>query len=183
MSTAIAMHGLRLRRGEDYDPVSEAARAVRVAWAKSSNYLSRSASDWTPTIEAALREIAIDCRHANWDGEGASPVAEATVLLAGRIAQSLFVLLPKGTPAPDVIAEHDGEISLNWSVDPTRMFSMSIGDHGKINFAGQFGSEGGIHAWQPVDASSQETLEASLGDVVRFIGRLYEPPAAARRAA
>jgi hypothetical protein len=182
MSTAIAMQGLYLIDNDDYEPVSDGSRAIQRTWEKERNYLSRSASDWLPTVEAALRGIGDECRNADWDGDGAIPVTDHTIDLAAKIAATLFTLLPKGTPAPDLIPETDGEICISWSVDATRMFSVSVGEHGKINFAGQFGNEGGIHAWQPIHATSRNTLEASLGDVVRYVSRLYAP-AAVRRAA
>ncbi len=182
MSTAIAMQGLHLIDNDDYEPVSDGSRAIQRSWEKERNYLSRSASDWLPTIEAALGGIGNECRNADWDSGGAVPVTDHTINLAARIAATLFALLPKGTPAPDLIPEFDGEICISWSVDTTRMFSVSVGEHGKINFAGQFGSEGGIHAWQSIDATSRSALEESLDDVVRYVGRLYAL-AAVRRAA
>ena len=177
MSTAIAMQGLRLIVGEGYEPVSDGSRTIQRTWEKERNFLSRSASDWLPTIEGALRGIRIECRNANWDCEEALPVTDRTIDLAARIAASLFTLLPKGTPSPDLIPESDGEICISWSLDATRIFSLSVGEHGRINFAGQFGVEGGIHAWQPIDATSQNALEVSLDDVVRYVQRLYAPTA------
>jgi hypothetical protein len=59
---------------------------------------------------------------------------------------------------------------------------MSIGAHGKMNFAGQFGKEGALHAWQPIDAKNRASLEESLQDVARYISRLYAPPAVRRAA-
>ena len=177
MSTAIAMQGLRLIVSEGYEPVSDGSRTIQRTWEKERNFLSRSASDWLPTIEGALRGIRIECHNVNWDYEGALPVTDRTIDLAAKIAASLFTLLPKGTPAPDLIPESDGEICISWSLDATRIFSLSVGEHGRINFAGQFGGEGGIHAWQPIDATSQNALEESLDDVVRYVQRLYAPTA------
>ncbi len=72
------------------------------------------------------------------------------------VVRALFALLPKSTPAPEVIPEADGEICLSWVVDSERQMSLSFGAHGKINFAGQFGKEGGIHGWQPIDTDESE---------------------------
>jgi hypothetical protein len=180
MSTAIAMQGLHLINNEDYEPVSEGSRTIQRTWERQRNYLSNSASDWLPTIEGALRGITNECCKADWDCEGAIPVTGRTIDLATRIVASLFNRLPKGTPMPDLIPETDGEICISWSIDATRMFSLSIGEHGKINFAGQFGHDGGIHAWQPIDATSRSALEESLGDVVQYISRLYAPTAVRR---
>lgn len=182
MSTAIAIHRLRLITSDSYEPVSEGSRAIQLTWARVRNHLTRSAADWAPSIEAALRGINNECRGAGWDGDGAVPVTDRTIDLAARISTTLFALLPKGTPAPDLIPESDGEICISWVVDRNRMFAASVGEHGKVNFAGQFGNEGGIHAWQSIDATNSGTLEESLADVVRYVRRLYES-IAVRRAA
>lgn len=182
MSTAIAIRGLRLIDNEGYQPVSDGSRAIQSTWVRERNYLNKSAADWRPTIEAALSGIRNECHSADWDGEGAAPVTDQTLGLAARISTTLFALLPKGTPAPDLIPEADGEICISWAADTSRVFSASVGEHGKINFSGQFGSQGGIHAWQSIDATNPSALEESLDDVVRYVRRLYEP-IAARRAA
>ena len=51
--------------------------------------------------------------------------------------------------------------------------NMSVGDHRKVNFAGQFGNGGSVHAWQPIDASSRGAIEESLQDVVPYAERLF----------
>jgi hypothetical protein len=182
MSTAIAMKGWRLIYTDDYEPVSDGSRAIQHTWEKERNFLTRSALDWLPAVEAALRGIRDECRNPGWDGDGALPITDHVINLAAKIAETLFTLLPKGTPAPDLIPEADGEICISWSVDATRMFSASVGEHGKINFAGQFGREGGIHAWQAIDETNPSALEESLDDVVRYIGRLYAEATVGRAA-
>jgi hypothetical protein len=173
MSTAIAIKGWHPIHNGGYEPVSEDSGAIQHTWKKERNFLTRSASDWLPAVEAALRGIRDECRNPDWDGDGAVPVTDHVINLAARIAEALFALLPKGTPIPDLIPEADGEVCISWSVDATPMFSVSVGEHGKINFAGQFGSEGGIHAWQAIDETSPSALEESLDDVVRYVCRLY----------
>jgi hypothetical protein len=182
MTTAIAMPRLRLITSSGYQPVSTGSQTVARTWAQSRHYLKSSASDWLPLIEGELDRIRDECGRADWDGQGAVAVADRTIDLAARIAEALFGLLPKGTPAPDLVPESDGEIGMSWTADSTRMFSLSVGEHGKINFAGQFGREGGIHAWKPVDTESAQSLEESLDDVVRYVSRLFRR-SAIRRAA
>lgn len=175
MSLAIAIGDSRLALEFDYEPITDSSREIQRAWAQKRNYLQGSASDWFPTTEAALGNIKKECGRTDWDGSGAIPVSNQVINLAAKIAESLFTMLPRGTPAPDLIPEADGEICLSWSVDSGRLFSLSVGAHDKINFAGQFGKEGGIHAWQPIDATSRSSLEKSLQDAARYIGRLYAP--------
>ena len=166
---------LHLINNDEYEPASQIGRTIQQTWAEKKNYLSNSASDWAPTVSAALRTIQNECRFQNWDSEGAMPVVDTTMVLTKMVVEALFRLLPKVTPSPDLIPESDGEICISWSVDSTHIFSLSIGDQRKINFAGQFGNEGSVHAWQPIDTKSLSAIEASLADVIRYINRLYEP--------
>lgn len=182
MSSAIAISGQHWPIDFNYEPVTDSGRTIRHTLSQKRNYLQGSASDWVPTVQAALRNIKHECRSPDWDGGGANLVSDRTIDLTEIITEMLFTLLPRGTPAPDVIPEADGEICINWSVDIDRLYSLSVGLHGKINFAGQFGKEGGIHGWQPVDTTSRENLEKSLQDVARQISRLYSTPVKKRKA-
>ena len=182
MSVAIAGRGLHLIGHEDYEPVSDGGETIRRMWAQDRNYQRGRASDWSPIIEAALLGIRNGCSRVSWDGQEALPISDRTIDLAAKFTECLFALLPRGTPAPDLIPEPDGEICISWSIDADRMFSVSVGAHGNINFAGQFGTEGALHAWQPIDSKDRASLEESLQDVARYVGRLFKP-SSVRRAA
>lgn len=182
MSLAIAIRDSRLIGSYDYEPISDDSQGLSRKWDQEKNYLKGSASDWLPTVNAALRGIRDECQIANWDGQGAIAITDQVIAIAKNVITALFALLPKGIPAPDVIPEGDGEICISWSIDSDRLFSLSLGAHGKINFAGQFGKEGGIHGWQSIDATSPSALDESLQDVAKNLGKLY-PPIVSRRAA
>lgn len=182
MTIAITARGLRLVGHQDYEPVSDGSQAIRRMWAADRNYRRGSASDWSPIVEAALLGIRNECARVGWDGQEALPVSDQTINLVARLSDCLFGLLPRGTPAPDLIPESDGEICITWSMDVDRLFSVSVGAHGKLNFSGQFGMEGAVHAWQPIDSKNRASLEVSLQDVARYVGRLFTP-SAVRRAA
>ena len=173
MSSAIAIRGFWSFDKSDYEPVSDGSREIQRSWIQKKNYLQGSASDWMPIIGAAFLGIHSECKIENWDGEAAFAINDEVIAIAHNIATTLFALLPKGTPPPDVIPEADGEICLSWSVDVTRMFSLSIGAHRNVNYAGQFGKSGGVHAWQPIDTSSQNALGESLEIIIKFIEKLY----------
>ena len=182
MSVAIAIRGSRLLGYYDYEPVSDVSGVLSRTRAQERNYLQGSALDWFPTSNAMFRAIRSECRTANWDGQGAVAITDQVIAVAEKVLRALFAILPKGTPVPDLIPEADGEICINWSVDTDRLLSLSIGAHGKINFAGQFGEEGGIHGWQPMDATNTRALNESLQDIAKYLAKLY-PPTASRRAA
>jgi hypothetical protein len=182
MSLAIAIKGSRLPWSYDYEPISDVSQGLSRRSNEEKNYLRGSASDWLPTINAALQSIRSECNLNDWGGHGTIAITDQVIAFAEKVVTALFVLVPKGTPAPDIIPEADGEICISWSVDTDRQLSLSIGAHCKINFAGRFGEEGVIHGWQPVDATSPSALDESLQDFAKYLGKLY-PPTTGRRTA
>src|SRR3989442_12732057 len=116
MSSAIAIRGLRLAWDFDYEPVTSATREIQRSWAQKRNYLQGTASDWVPILDAALRNIKSECSNADWDGVGARPVSDQTIELTAKVAKTLYTMVPRGTPAPDLVPEADGEVCLSWSV-------------------------------------------------------------------
>ncbi len=158
----------------EYEPVSADSRAVSRQWAVERNFLRQSASDWAPPTRAALDDIRQTCNVTDWDGAGAKPISGRTIALANAVVGALFGLLPKGTPAPDVIPEADGEICVTWSVGAGRVFSVSVGEHGNANYAGQFGEDGGVHGWQPLATENREALEHSLREIADHIVKVRQ---------
>src|SRR5690242_10095796 len=182
MSLAIAIGDSRLIGDYDYELVSDFTKVISRKWAQEKNYLKGSASDWLPTVDAAFRSLRDECQKAGWDGPGSLAISDEVIAITEKVVRALFTLVPKGIPAPDIIPEADGEICLHWLVDTEQELSLSIGARGKINFAGQFGKEGVIHGWQPVDTTSPSALDKSLQDITKYLARLY-PPIASRRGA
>lgn len=182
MNLAIPMRDYRLIGYQDYEPVSDVGEKLTRKWAQEKNYLKGSASDWLPTVDAAFRSIREDCQKAGWDGPGSLAISDQAIAITEKVVGILFTLVPKGIPAPDIIPEADGEICLRWVVDAEQELSISTGAHGKINFAGQFGREGGIHGWQPVDTTSPTALDRSLQEIAKYVARLF-PPIVGRRPA
>ena len=173
MTSAIAIRDSGLTWSTDYESITSDSRKIQDARLQKRNYLKGSAADWFPTVEAALGNIQNDCGSANWDGYGALPIKDQTIQLAKSVAETLFVILPRGTPVPDLIPEADGEICLSWSINSDCLFSLSIGAHHKINFAGQFGRKGGLHGWLPMDTTNRDDLKETLQEMAHHIGRLY----------
>ncbi len=83
-----------------------------------------------------LYEVLEQCGRSDWDGYGAKPVLFDSYERARRFIRSL----PFGIPVPEVSAEPDGEITLEWFVAPTRVFSVSVGRDNELNYAGLFGA-------------------------------------------
>ena len=155
-------------------PASGATQNLHLLLQQSYQNRSSSALDWAPSITASLREIAGSCSAANWDGENAQAISGKVIAIAESVVWSLIAILPKGTPSPEILPERDGEICLSWGLNDGRIFSFSLGEHGKMNYAGQLGKKGAVHGWQPIDVSNPWSLRADLQEVARHIVKLYQ---------
>lgn len=182
MNLAIPISGYRFIDFEGYKPASAVGENLTRKWALEKNYLKGSASDWLPTIDAAFRSLRDECQEDGWDGPGSLAISDQAIAITEKVVGVLFRLVPTGLPAPDIIPEADGEICLRWVVNTEQELSISIGAHGKINFAGQFGRDGGIHGWQSVDTTSPPALDRSLQEMAKYVARLF-PPIVGRRPA
>jgi|SRR5271170_5321037 len=182
MSSDAVASRVRFLRDCYYEAISAQGQQVANKWDEERNFLRGSASDWLPTIRPTLRGIRDRCGKPNWDGQGATAVSDEVIAISEEVLVTLFWLAQAGTPPPDIVPEADGEICLSWTEDDARTFSISIGERGKINFAGQFGHLGSIHGWKPIDTSNPNALESSLNEIAEYLENLY-PPVARRRAA
>ena len=67
------------------------------------------ATDWRPLVRARIEELAVECALPNWDGYGANAISQ----LSSQYAQQLVDVLPVDLPAPLVVPDPDGEVSLH----------------------------------------------------------------------
>lgn len=79
----------------------------------------------------ALDEIRSEASYVGWDGYGALPVNP----LACIFATSFLNALPTTAPTPEVGADPDGEIALDWSFGERKALTLSIGPTGRCTFA------------------------------------------------
>ena len=107
--------------------------------------------DWSTAIEAALAAIRSECDKPDWDGHGSVAITERTIQAASTLLKHLARRLSQDLPRLDIIPEPDGEICIEWTVNPPSVLSISVGDHGKINFAAQFGGHSALHGWQRLE--------------------------------
>lgn len=88
----------------------------------------------------ALDELAVlaeECANPDWDAHGALPLNPRALFLA----EQLIAALPDGLEVPEVGAEPDGSISLDWMVSPTRVLSVSIGQTNRLAYAWLLGTD------------------------------------------
>ncbi len=107
-----------------------------------------------------LYEVHESCRHANWDGYGAAPVANETYVDAYRLLESL----PLGTLPPSIGAEPDGHLTLEWHRSPRRTLSVSVSPDGDLHYAALLGA-GKAYGTEPFFG---ETPKAIL-DLIRRV--------------
>ncbi len=83
-----------------------------------------------------LYEVLRECGRPNWDGYGAEPISFGTYEQTVRFIRAL----PWGFPAPEISAEPDGEITLEWYTGPKRVLSVSVGPNNELTYAALFGA-------------------------------------------
>ena len=106
---------------------------------------SRAASSPQSTALSELARIAAACSAAGWDGYDARPISATTQ----RNARAFLEGLPMYIDAPAIVPEPDGEVAIEWDLGPQRIFSVSIGETGKLHYAGLFGFGVERHGVEP----------------------------------
>jgi hypothetical protein len=78
-----------------------------------------------------LDSLRIGASRQGWDGFGAEPIT----LDAYDFAKSFIKTLPTTAPLPELSADPDGEISLDWFFGERRALTVSVGPTGRCTFA------------------------------------------------
>jgi hypothetical protein len=127
------------------------------------------ASNWSQSVESEVAEIATDCSLENWDGYGAPPVKPAALEGVRRLADALLALVPAGIPAPDVVPDVDGDVSLSWTRDRRRGLSISVNARGEMSFAAILDKGVERHGVETFDGMDRSALQ----EIARYVARLY----------
>lgn len=85
-------------------------------------------------IRQALDNLRTECLHDNWDGYGAKALQSGAYSAALRFLQQL----PPTIPEPDLAVDPDGMVAFEWINGARKAFSISIGNHGELVYAGIF---------------------------------------------
>lgn len=110
---------------------------------------------------AELEEVASEAGSHDWDGHGAIPISARAVEHAIR----LLAALPTNIPAPEIAADPDGEISLDWYRSPDWVVSISVGATGELSYAARFG-RGRVRG---IEEGMNELPAPVLGQIERFL--------------
>ncbi len=101
---------------------------------------------WSAALDEALDDLAglkQECREPGWDGYRAKSVNAETL----EQVVAFLRALPENVPVPDLVPEPDGEVSVEWQNGPRRVFSVSLGPHERLSYAGLLGA----NRWHGVD--------------------------------
>lgn len=83
-----------------------------------------------------LDEVSSECSSEGWDGANAKPVSEEVLQCAVRFLYSFSVRIE----VPEVGAEPDGSITLEWYRSPNKVVSISINPDGWVYWAALIGA-------------------------------------------
>ena len=80
---------------------------------------------------SVLVELYNECSTPGWDGTDADPICPATLDQAVRFIQAI----PEDLPMPEISAEMDGAISMDWMHSRRRRLSISVGSTDRLAYA------------------------------------------------
>lgn len=87
------------------------------------------------TILSLFTKSLSPCLNSNWDGYNALPVSLKTYTMA----LEFLISMPASVKLPDITADPDGSVSMEWYRSPEWIFSISIDAYGKLDYAALFG--------------------------------------------
>ena len=88
-------------------------------------------------LKRKIDEVASECNAEGWDGYGAKAVMVAAVAAACALADAL----DSGLTVPEIGAEPDGVLTLEWYRSPRWTLSVSVHADGLLHYAALFGPE------------------------------------------
>jgi hypothetical protein len=114
------------------------------------------------TALAELEEVRKAASYTGWDGHGARPMEPLAYMYAKRFLSSM----PTTSAFPEVGADADGDVSLDWFFGERRALSLSISSKGRCSFAwilGQSAARG--TGW--LEDEIPATIVFALGQLAR----------------
>lgn len=112
-------------------------------------------------ISRELENIFEECSSDGWDGERAKPVSKEVL----QNASIFFESLPPSVELPQIAAEPDGAVSLEWYRSPEKVVSVSVNPGGQLYYAAAIG-ERRRHGKESASSGVSEELPALIAEVV-----------------
>lgn len=106
----------------------------------------------------ALWRLYNECAEDGWDGYDARPMS----LSAAHTAVDLIRALPEGLPLPELTAENDGAISLDWTAGRTHGLSVSVNGTERLAYAWMQGARNGSGVELYLDGQWPERLLSEI---------------------
>lgn len=153
--------------------VSTEAFAISEAAAKITEHVESSQALFGDKSAAlsVLSLLAMDCAEADWDGAG----ADAIDILAIRNAESVIRALPDNIPMPELSAEPDGAVSLDWIISKHRIFSVSVSASPRLSYAWLDGSDRGHGVARFENNSIPLRIIEGIRGVLRHVNITFRP--------
>lgn len=150
-------------------PVSDSAREVARDLHEISQSFDRTISLRPPNwgVKDTLLDLMNETQAGGWDGGDAEPVRVETIAQAWAFVQAL----PPNLPVPEISAEPDGDVALDWIQDRERLISVSVRHNGEIHYAGIFGGGRKVHG---ADVFGGEVPAVVLSAIEQVLGRFGE---------
>ena len=111
-------------------------------------------------LERELPQVWSEVSLPDWDGYGALPVERSAFEHAADFVRGL----PIGTPMPEVGAEPDGHLTLEWYRAPRRILSLSFAPDGSLHYAALSGPSD--HRGSIAPGGSPRSILQHLGEIV-----------------
>lgn len=115
---------------------------------------------WERALKDRLWDAFERCSVEGWDGADAEPISWE----ACKSAERFINLLPNEIVAPDIVAEADGQIALDWQKGEDRIFSIGF-EGTAVNFAGYFGEKRRVRG--------RDVIEDEIPDAISSILETY----------
>jgi hypothetical protein len=111
------------------------------------------------TVISEISALALECSEPNWDAYGARPMSP----IAASRAVELILALPDGIPLPEVAADPDGSVSLDWISSRRRTLSLNVGESTHLAYAWIDGTDRGY----AVEIFNEHEVPAPVLDAIR----------------
>ena len=117
--------------------VSPAAEIVSQYVSEISRHNNETVTFSNHSLVDQLIDVYQQAAEDGWDGEGSIGVAADTY----QVAHALVESLPTAYRTPEISAEPDGHLHLEWFVNNRRVLGVSINPDGRLHWAALLGEE------------------------------------------